>query len=129
MVAVFTHNGASQQMQSIAYSNDAGITWSKYASNPVIQNPGLVDFRDPKVFWYAPGNNWVMVLAAGDRIKIYTSANLKDWVFQSDFGSGIGAHAGVWECPDLFQLPVDGTNTAKWVLLVSLNGGPNGGTA
>jgi len=128
MVAVFTQNGA-QQVQSIAYSNDAGMNWSKYGSNPVLLNPGLTDYRDPKVFWYAPGKKWMMVMAAGDRVKIYSSSDLKNWVFSSDFGMGIGAHGGVWECPDLFQLPVEGTTNSKWVLMVSLNGGPNGGTA
>ena len=128
MIAIFTQNG-SQQSQSVAYSNDAGNNWNKYAANPVLPNPGLSDYRDPKVFWYAPTKKWVMVLAAGDRIKIYSSINLLNWAFESDFGVGIGAHGGVWECPDLFQLPLPGTNTSKWVMLVSLNGGPNGGTA
>lgn len=128
LVAVFTHNG-SQQMQSVAYSNDGGTTWNKYASNPVLANPGLTDFRDPKVFWYAPASKWIMVLAAGDRIKIYSSTDLKNWIFKSDFGTGVGAHGGVWECPDLFKMTVEGTSITKWVLLVSLNGGPNGGTA
>jgi len=128
MIAIFTQNG-SQQIQSIAYSNDAGNNWNKYNSNPVLPNPGLTDYRDPKVFWYEPTNNWIMVLAAGDRIKIYSSINLLNWVFEIDFGVGIGAHGGVWECPDLFPLPVLGTNSTKWVMLISLNGGPNGGTA
>lgn len=128
VVAIFTHAG-SQQMQSIAYSNDGGNTWNKYSSNPVLSNPGLADFRDPKVFWYEPGKKWILVLAAGDRIKIYSSSNLKNWSFESDFGSSFGAHSGVWECPDLFPLTIEGTTTTKWVLLVSLNGGPNGGTA
>lgn len=128
LVAIFTQNG-TQQVQSLGYSTDAGSSWNKYVSNPVLPNPGLTDYRDPKVFWYAPGNKWLMVMAAGDRVKIYSSVNLKNWVFESDFGVGIGAHGGVWECPDLFPLTVEGTNTSKWVLMVSLNGGPNGGTA
>jgi len=128
IVAIFTHAG-SQQMQSAAYSTDGGNTWNKYSSNPVLSNPGLADFRDPKVFWYEPAQKWILVLAAGDRVKIYSSVNLKSWMFESDFGSGLGAHGGVWECPDLFPLTVEGTSTSKWILLVSLNGGPNGGTA
>jgi len=128
IVATFTHAG-SQQMQSVAYSTDAGVSWNKYSSNPVLPNPGLSDFRDPKVFWYAPQQKWVMVLTGGDRVKIYSSLDLKTWNFESDFGVNIGAHGGVWECPDLFKLTVEGTNTSKWVMLVSLNGGPNGGTA
>ena len=114
LVAVFTQNG-TQQTQSIAYSNDGGVSWNKYSANPVLPNPGLQDYRDPKVFWYAGGNKWIMVLAAGDRIKIYSSPDLKTWSFESDFGVGIGAHGGVWECPDLFELPVKGTGTNKWV--------------
>ncbi len=128
MVAIFTHAG-TQQSQSIACSNDGGMTFNKYAFNPVLPNPGIPDFRDPKVFWYSPQQKWVMVLAAGDKVSIYSSLDLKSWVFESNFGANVGAHAGVWECPDLFELPVEGTNTTKWVMLVSCNGGPNGGTA
>lgn len=129
MVAIFTHNGPSGQHQSIAYSNDKGRTWTKYEKNPVIPNPGIADFRDPKVFWHAATNKWVMVLAAHDRVKIYTSPNLKDWTFASDFGATAGGHGGVWECPDLFPLKVDGGPAEKWVMLVSINpGGPAGGS-
>jgi levanase/fructan beta-fructosidase len=71
-----------------------------------------------------------MVLAAGQKIIFYSSPNLKDWKLQSDFGDGIGSHDGVWECPDLFKLKVEGADEEKWVLLVSINpGGPNGGSA
>ncbi len=128
LVAAFTHAGA-QQMQSLAYSNDGGASWMKYAGNPVLPNPGIADFRDPKVFWYAPSGKWIMALAVNDRIQFYSSANLKNWALESEFGVGFGAHGGVWECPDLFPLTVEGTNDTKWVLLVSLPGGPNGGTA
>tara|TARA_R110002049_G_scaffold279949_1_gene459082 strand:- start:40049 stop:41659 length:1611 start_codon:yes stop_codon:yes gene_type:complete len=119
-----------KQTQSIAYSNDEGRTFTKYANNPVIDNDKLKDFRDPKVSWDEDHKKWVMVLAAGDRIKFYESKNLKDWNLLSDFGQGIGGHGGVWECPDLFKLPVLGTDEHKWVLFVSINpGGPNGGSA
>lgn len=128
MIAIFTHNG-QQQYQSIAYSNDKGMSWTKYNSNPVLANSGFSDFRDPKVFWYSPGQKWIMVLAAGNKVNLYASSDLKSWTFLSDFGADVGAHSGVWECPDLFELPVEGTNSRKWVLLVSCNGGPNGGTA
>jgi levanase/fructan beta-fructosidase len=71
-----------------------------------------------------------MVLAAGQKIMFYSSSNLKDWNLESDFGDGIGAHGGVWECPDLFPMAVQGTDEIKWVLFVSINpGGPNGGSA
>jgi sucrose-6-phosphate hydrolase SacC (GH32 family) len=129
LVAVFTSAGA-KQAQSIAYSTDKGRNWSKYNQNPVLPNPGLNDFRDPKVSWYAAQNKWVMALAKGNIIGFYSSPDLKNWTFESDFGLNYGAHGGVWECPDLFQMPVEGTNIKKWVLLVSINpGGPNGGSA
>jgi fructan beta-fructosidase len=129
LVAIYTIAG-SQQSQGIAYSNDGGMNWTKYAGNPVLLNPGINDFRDPKVSWYAPANKWVMTLATGNKVSFYSSADLKSWVFESSFGEAVGAHGGVWECPDLFELPVDGTNTSKWVLMVSINpGGPNGGSA
>lgn len=130
LVAIYTQDREGHQVQSIAYSNDKGRTWTKYAGNPVIPNPGKKDFRDPKVFWYEKENKWVMVLAAGDRILIYTSKNLKQWTYASEFGQGQGSHGGVWECPDLFELPVDGNpNQKKWVMQVSVgNGAISGGS-
>jgi fructan beta-fructosidase len=111
---------------------DKGRTWVKYESNPVLPNQGIKDFRDPKVsrVSQADGSNlWVMTLAVKDRIQFYGSPDLKEWKLLSEFGQGIGAHGGVWECPDLlpFTTP-DGSQ--KWVLLVSLNpGGPQKGSA
>lgn len=128
LVAIYTNDG-SQQVQSIAYSTNGGASWNKYISNPVLPNPGVADFRDPKVFWYQASNKWIMSLAVGNKIQFYSSINLKEWTFESEFGAGFGAHGGVWECPDLFPLTVEGSGVIKWVLLVSLNGGPNGGTA
>ncbi|MEC2063267.1 MULTISPECIES: GH32 C-terminal domain-containing protein [Bacillus] len=130
LVAIYTQDREGHQVQSIAYSNDKGRTWTKYAGNPVIPNPGKKDFRDPKVFWYEKENKWVMLLAAGDRILIYTSKNLKEWTYASEFGQGQGSHGGVWECPDLFELPVDGNpNQKKWVMQVSVgNGAVSGGS-
>lgn len=126
IVAIYTSNGKTQQ-QSIAYSTDRGRTFTKYNGNPVISNPGIVDFRDPKVSWNTVANQWVMALATKQTVTFYGSKNLKDWTKLSEFGAGIGSHAGVWECPDLFPLEYDGQT--KWVLTVSLHGGPNGGTA
>ena len=127
IVAFYTSAG-QQQTQSIAYSLDNGRTFTKYAHNPVILNPGIEDFRDPKVFWYAPQNKWIMSLATSQTITFYTSKNLKQWEKLSEFGENIGAHTGVWECPDLFPLVYEGKT--KWVLFVSINpGGPNGGNA
>jgi len=136
MVAIFTHHNHELenkesmlfQYQSIAYSLDKGRNWTKYPGNPVISNPGIRDFRDPKVIWYAEGEKWIMVLAAQDRVMFYSSPDLITWTMESEFGENTGAHGGVWECPDLF--PLDANGAEKWVLLVSINpGGPNGGSA
>ncbi len=117
------------QSQSMAYSTDNGQTFTKYVANPVITSTKR-DFRDPKVFWYAPGKHWVMVLAGGQEMEIHTSANLRDWKYASSFGDRQGAHGGVWECPDLVELPVEGTKETRWVLICNINpGGPFGGSA
>lgn len=136
LVAIFTHHDTTgisagrkdYQVQSLAYSLDDGKTWTKYAGNPVLKNPGMVDFRDPKVMWYEPQKKWVMTLAVKDRIAFYSSPDLKNWTKESEFGEKLGAHGGVWECPDLFTLEQGGKQ--HWVLIVNLNpGGPNGGSA
>lgn len=136
MVAIFTHHNAEEekkktnkhQYQSLAYSLDEGKTWTKYEGNPVLNNPGIPDFRDPKVSWHAPSKKWIMTLATKDRITFFSSPNLKEWTKESEFGEKLGAHGGVWECPDLFPLTLNGKT--HWVLLVSINpGGPNSGSA
>ena len=136
LVAIFTHHDPQlektdpghSQKQSLAYSLDAGKTWTKYRGNPVLKSPGIVDFRDPKVTWNAQAKQWLMTLATKDRITFYTSPNLKAWTKASEFGETLGAHGGVWECPDLFPLTLNGKT--HWVLIVNLNpGGPNGGSA
>lgn len=117
------------QMQSIAYSTDDGKTFEKYPGNPVITSTEK-DFRDPHVFRHEATGRWIMILAAGQEMRIYSSANLKDWTYESSFGKEYGSHAGVWECPDLFELPVEGTSEKKWVLVCNINpGGPFGGSA
>ncbi len=135
MVAIFTHHndkmekaGSSAfQYQSIAYSTDGGKTFTKYAGNPVVKNPGIRDFRDPKVSWYAPAQHWVMVLAAYDRAKFYTSADLKNWTESGEFS--LPGDDRLWECPDLVRLKVEGTEEYKWVLITSIQKkAPNGGT-
>lgn len=137
MVAIYTyHNMEGEkaktidfQTQGIAFSLDKGRTWTKYEGNPVIKNPGIRDFRDPKVSWYEPDQKWVMILAVKDHTEIYSSKDLKSWKKESDFGKGIGAHGGVWECPDLFKLK-DQSGIEHWVMLVSINpNGPQGGSA
>ena len=124
MVAIFTyHLRHGYESQGIAYSLDRGRTWNKYAGNPVILPPeGEPDFRDPKVFWYERGQYWVMVIVVGEKVAFYTSPNLKDWTKTSEFGMGYGAHGGVWEVPDLFELPIDEGSATKWVLSVSMVG-------
>ncbi len=131
LVAIFTQEKGGVQVQSLAYSNDKGRTWTKYAGNPVISMPaGLHVFRDPKVFWHTGSDQWVMVISAGDRVRFYTSSDLKDWTYSGEFGSADGSHGGTWEVPDLFELPVDGNpGNTKWVLTVGMNdGAPAGGS-
>ncbi len=137
MVAIFTyHNMDSEkageiktQSQALAYSIDEGETWSKYKGNPIIANPNLKDFRDPNVFWNKEKNTWNLILVVGDYAQFYTSKNLINWKLESEFGKGIGAHGGVWECPNLFKIKVENSNEEKWVLLISVNpGAPNGGS-
>lgn len=138
LVAMYTYHDMAKekagaavfQTQAIAYSNDRGRSWTKYAGNPVVPNPGLKDMRDPKVIWHEASQRWIMVLAAGDRVRLFSSYNLREWQPVSEFGANLGAHGGVWECPDLFPLKLEGTGETKWVLLVSINpGAPNGGSA
>ena len=138
IVAIYTNHNAQKekegsklfQSQSIAYSLDEGQTWTKYNGNPVIENPGIRDFRDPKVIWFEKEQKWILILAASQQTKFYQSKDLKNWEYLSSFGEGIGNHDGVWECPDLIELYVEGTSKSKWVHLVSINpGGPNGGSA
>ncbi|MGB5369162.1 MAG: glycoside hydrolase family 32 protein [Flavobacteriaceae bacterium] len=137
LVAIFTYHDmeaekagkADYETQGIAYSLDNGKSWTKYKANPVIQNPGLKDFRDPKVIWHRESQSWVLTLVAGDHAEFYSSKNLIDWQKQGEFGKGIGAHGGVWECPDLLSFKVEGNGETKWVLLISINpGAPNGGS-
>ncbi len=109
LVAIFTHHGEVEQ-QSIAFSRDRGRTWTTYKGNPVIPNVGDKDFRDPKVFWHHPTGRWIMVVAGG-KVRFYSSANLRDWTFES-INEDIET-----ECPDFFELPVDGDpGNTRWVL-------------
>lgn len=137
IIAFFTYHNTDMQKegrvdfqsQAIAYSLDEGNTWTKYDENPVVKNPGIPDFRDPKVVWDKVGERYIMSLAAGQSIRFYSSKNLKDWKFLSEFGEGVGNHDGVWECPDLFPIQVQGLDAEKYILLVSINpGGYNGGS-
>ena len=128
VIAYYT-SAAENQTQSMAYSTDGGKTFKKYAGNPVL-TAAVPDFRDPHLFWHAETNRWIMLLAVGQEMHIYSSANLKQWTLESRFGSEYGCHAGVWECPDLMRLTVRGTGQQKWMLICNINpGGPFGGSA
>lgn len=123
IVAIYTQSEICGQHQSIAYSLDGGITFTKYEGNPVLKGD-IADFRDPKVFWDEQTNRWMMILACQQEVRFYSSINLRDWTYESSFGANYGEHGGVWECPDLVQLG------DKWVLLLNINpGGPFGGSA
>ncbi len=121
MVAIYTgHQEGINQSQHIAYSLDEGISWTKYDKNPVL-DLGKKDFRDPKVFWYQPQKKWVMtvVLPVEKQIQIYSSPNLKEWKLMSAFGPA-GDTTGIWECPDLFEVPVSNEpGKTKWVIMHS----------
>lgn len=116
------------QQQCLAYSRDRGRSWHRYEGNPLLADPGIRDFRDPKVIWYAPSRRWVMALACGQVIRFYVSENLLDWSLSSEFGEEQGAHTEhPWECPDLFELPVQGAargeSVTRWVLVVGIGAG------
>lgn len=119
LVAVYTSTEGGEA-QSLASSGDRGRTWERYAGNPVIPNDGATDFRDPKVFWHEPSGAWVMVVSAGDHLRIYRSTDLIAWQHASDFGQGAGSHAAVWECPDLFPLTDASTGQTRWVMTLSV---------
>lgn len=137
LVAMFTYHDPKGeqagrndfQTQGIAYSNDNGRTWTKYKGNPVLRNPGIRDFRDPKVSWWPEKKQWLLTLAVKDHVEFFSSPDLKQWTKLSEFGKEIGNHGGVWECPDFFPL-TDEHGSQRWVLLSSINpGGPQGGSA
>ena len=117
--------GGQSQVQSMAYSTDNGRTYTKYEQNPVLTPfDGLQNFRDPKVFWYEPEQKWIMIVSADKNMRFYSSANLKQWEYMSEFGEGFGPQPNQFECPDFIQLPVDGDRSKmKWVMIVNINPG------
>ena len=126
IVALYTSaSDKNGQIQCMAYSTDGGYTFHKYPGNPVLTPfDGLKDFRDPKVFWYAPLKKWYMIVSADKEMRFYSSLDLKKWTYVSAFGRGYGAQPNQFECPDFFQLPVDGNpNKKKWVMIVNINPG------
>lgn len=123
LVAIYTSNvdkgGGLAQHQSLAFSTD-GLSFSKFANNPIL-DIGSKEFRDPKVFWHEATNKWVMIVskAVEKKLQFYSSSNLRNWALLSEF-SGIGNTSRVWECPDIFELPVSNVpGEKKWVLTVS----------
>ena len=129
LVAIYTGHREGIQDQRLAYSTDKGRTWTMYEGNPVL-DIGIADFRDPKVFWHEPTKRWVMAVALSleRKIAFYSSQNLKDWKPLSHFGP-VGSVKGIWECPDLFEVPVEGTDRKRWMLTVNLgDAAPAGGS-
>lgn len=136
MIAIFTYHNdeiwkagkKNTESQGIAYSLDEGKTWTKYQGNPVLNNSGEQDFRDPKVFWHQETAKWIMALAVGDKIKLFSSKNLKEWQEESSFKPKEETNLGVWECPDLFPIKMSSGET-KWVMIVNHGDkAPNGGS-
>ncbi|CAN5446501.1 levanase [soil metagenome] len=129
MVAIYTShvhkNGEGiLQHQSLAYSNDKGRTWISYDKNPVL-SIDRKDFRDPKIFWDNDRMQWVMLAVIPDKftVQFYKSTNLKEWSLMSEFSDPQNTSTKIWECPDLYQMPVaDEPGKMKWVLSLSRNG-------
>ncbi len=116
---VFKNNEGVIQHQSLAYSNDKGRTWSRYDKNPIL-NIQRKDFRDPKVFWYEPEQKWVMALVVPDlfTVQFYESKNLTEWKMTGSFGK-IGDTTRIWECPDIYELPIEDSTEKRWILSLS----------
>lgn len=129
VLAMYTSADVSQ-IQSLAHSSDNGATFEKHPGNPTLTLES--EARDPNMFWNPETKLWTLVLAHAldHEMLIFTSPDMKEWTLRSAFGKGLGCQDGVWECPDLFELPVDGTDERKWMLICNINpGGPFGGSA
>ncbi len=126
IVALYTSaSDKNGQIQCMAYSNDNGRTFTKYEGNPVLTPfDGLKDFRDPKVFWFEKGKCWYMIVSADRETRFYKSKSLKKWTYVSSFGTGLGQQPCQYECPDFFQLPVNGDKkNMKWIMTMNINPG------
>lgn len=130
IIALYT-SANEVQSQSLAYSLDNGETFHVYEGNPIL-TAEIPDFRDPNMFWHEATQRWILTMSAGQEMRIYSSPNLKEWTEESRFGREYGCHSGVWECPDLLQLNIEGGKTQgkkKWVLICNINpGSPSGGS-
>ena len=126
VLALATQQADGVQRQSLFVSHDGGRTFVPVPGNPVLDNPGTTDFRDPKVIRDAAGERWVMVLAEGQRLGFYASTDLQRWTYLSDFAT---SDLGLLECPDLFEMCLDADPDRRvWVLLASANGAAQGRT-
>lgn len=137
LVAYYTSFNPDQengnQRIGLAYSHDKGRTWEYSEEHPIVidnpgkteDDPGSWDFRDPKVVRDEENNRWIMAVSGGDHIRFFTSENLIDWEHTDSFGYEDYVRGGVWECPDLFELPIEGTDETKWVLMISTGANPN----
>jgi fructan beta-fructosidase len=121
--------GQDLQVQCLVHADRQLTSFERESSNPIVTNPGLAAFRDPKVFWHGPTRRWIMVLTHGQSVGIRSSSDLVDWRFESEFGASEGRHGeGPWECPDLFQLRTT-NGVSRWVLMVGIGtDGPGGGS-
>lgn len=127
VVAILTQMADGLQQQSLFYSTDNGYSFIPYEGNPVMPNPNpgaKPAFRDPKIFWDSEAGNWAMALGEGNKIGFYTSPDLKTWTYTSGFiPENAGVDLGILECPDLYQLDLDGDTTRRtWILAISANG-------
>lgn len=129
VLAFATQQADGVQRQSLYVSHDLGRTFTPAPGNPVIDNPGTAqsrDFRDPKVIRDDAHDQWVMILAEGHRLGFYTSTDLRTWAYRSDWSVD---DLGTLECPDLFELELDGDPSRRtWVLVASANGQSQGRT-
>lgn len=126
VVSLVTQQVDGVQRQSLFYSTDGGYSFTSYEGNPVMDNPGVDAWRDPKIVWDRERNQWLMLLAEGSKVGFYTSSDLKSWNYQSGFET---TGLGIVECPDLFQMSVDGDpERTTWVLGISANGADSGRT-
>ena len=125
-IAIYTLAGKDvPTSQALAYSRDHGLSFSQYASNPVIPNPGIADFRDPNII--RRNGIYYLTLAAGDKVMFYSSSDLKSWSFLSDFSAGEHSLGG-WECPSIFSLNMEGGSSEEKydVLVLSMNSDEHG---
>lgn len=126
VISLVTQQVDGVQRQSLFYSTDGGYSFTSYEGNPVMDNPGVEAWRDPKVVWDQERSRWLMLLAEGSKVGFYTSKDLKSWDYQSGYET---TGLGIVECPDIFQMPVDGDpERTTWVLGISANGASSGRT-